>query len=199
MGRGLVNHLLKVANCIHPRLSSSVVLQIVRFTRKCFYIHKHQGTKGLTLYLKACQVLLQQSIGKYIVKDIKDLKARPKRNRYGSPLIIHRSIRPLIHTKYSKTHIMLWMTLLGIFRVLEFKGKLSLDTITKPFELNPKTLNEWRDFILNDFKQTLLRGKLPSSKSIDLYPISTSSPTSIVLKGFSNRSPSVISTHFASL
>jgi hypothetical protein len=82
-------------------------MQIVIFTRRCHFIYRHNGSKGLTLYLKACQVLLQQSVGKYHVKDLSDLKARPKRNRFGSPVLIHRSARSGIHNDYSKRLIML--------------------------------------------------------------------------------------------
>lgn len=106
-GRGLVNELLKVHMAIRSRISSNSVLQIVRFSRKCHQIGRAQGFPGLCLYLKACQVLLQQSVGKYKVSDLTDLKCRPKRSRYGSPLIIHRSSRSLIHNSHDEFSIKL--------------------------------------------------------------------------------------------
>lgn len=106
-GRGLINVLLKIVKLIYPRLSSNIVIQVVMFTRKCYYLYRHNGMKGLTLYLKACQVLLQQSVGKYHVKDISELNCRPKRNRYGSPVFIHRSARSSIHKDMSQGAIML--------------------------------------------------------------------------------------------
>jgi len=47
---------------------------------------KHSGLKGLVLYLKACQVMLQQVVGGYKVVDLTELKIRPARNRVGLPL-----------------------------------------------------------------------------------------------------------------
>jgi hypothetical protein len=91
---------------------------------------QHRGLKGLVIYLKASQVLLQQSVGKFRVRDISELKVRPKRNRAGVPLIIPAYTRQLISQKRDIDAIRLWMTLLGLYRVLEFKGKLSLNTIT---------------------------------------------------------------------
>lgn len=101
-GRGLVNEFIKIHFAIRSRISSSSVLQIVMFSRKCHQIGKAQGFPGLCLYLKACQVLLQQSVGKYKVSDLTDLKCRPKRSKYGSPLIIHRSVRSKIHNNHDE-------------------------------------------------------------------------------------------------
>lgn len=135
-GRGLINYFLRIVSLIYPRLSSLLVIQVVMFTRFCFKMRRHRGSKGLTLYLKACQVLLQQSIGGYKVKDLTELKVRPKRNRYGSPLLIHRSVRPFIHKMNDEKVIRFWMTLLGLYRVVNFKGSLKLSTITQPFKVS---------------------------------------------------------------
>jgi hypothetical protein len=202
-GRGLINYLLKIAKVIHPRLSSNVVMQIVIFTRRCHFIYRHNGSKGLTLYLKACQVLLQQSVGKYHVKDLSDLKARPKRNRFGSPVLIHRSARSGIHNDYSKRLIMLWMTLFGVYRVIDFKGSLKLKSITDPFVVPDKILTEWTDFVNNDWQKVLLMKCFKSigrPSKISLRPIGTSSPTSgivAIIDGL--KSKRVVSTHFASI
>jgi hypothetical protein len=104
----------------------------------------HRGLKGLVIYLKASQVLLQQSVGKFRVVDISELKVRPKRNRAGVPLIIPAYSRQLISCKRDIDTIKLWMTLLGLYRVLEFKGKLSLNTITDPSTLDEAFLPKWK-------------------------------------------------------
>jgi len=93
---------------------------------------RHRGLKGLVLYLKASQVLLQQSVAKFRVSDLRELKSRPKRNRQGIPLIIPACSRRLISRDRDIPTIKLWMTLLGLYRIIEFKGKLSLDTILDP-------------------------------------------------------------------
>jgi len=111
------------------------------FCKECYRLRKASGMKGLTLYLKACQVLLQQSCGKYRVNDISDLKVRVKRNRSGIPIIIHRSVRAQIRS-LKADKIQLWMTLFGLYRILEFKGTLKLSTILKPFTVTDKFVKE---------------------------------------------------------
>jgi hypothetical protein len=69
---------------------------VAGFCFRCSRIASHSGLKGLTLYLKACQVLLQQVVGKNRVKDLSELKVRPARNRAGVPLIIPAGVRVLI-------------------------------------------------------------------------------------------------------
>jgi len=149
------------------------------------------------LYLKAAQVVLQQSVAKYHVKDIGELKARPKRNRTGLPLIIPAHHRRAIRMGDMKM-IQLWMTLLGLYRILSFKGQLKLSTITTPFEVSSTVLLEWGDFLRDHFSQ-LFRAVDIKVKVPRLDPITTSSPTSSVQRKMFGRGKSVISTHLWSL
>jgi len=178
-GRGLIGLMLKLVRGIRPRASKSVVKQISGFSFRCYRIASHSGLKGLVIYLKACQVLLQQSVGGYVVLDLSELKVRPKRNRSGVPLIIPAGIRVLISQKRDPSSIKLWMTLLGLYRILEFRGKLSLDTITdKGLDLK-EFLPIWRKFIKNEFKPNLLSIiDLPTYQSSRIFPILKSGPIS---------------------
>lgn len=92
-GRGLISTLLNICRGVRPRSSKSVVKQVSGFSFRCYRIAKHSGLKGLVLYLKACQVLLQQVVGGYRVLDLSELKVRPSRNRAGVPLIIPAGVR----------------------------------------------------------------------------------------------------------
>lgn len=58
------------------------------FCFRCNRLASHSGLPGLVIYLKACQVMLQQVVGGYRVIDLAELKVRPARNRAGLPLII---------------------------------------------------------------------------------------------------------------
>lgn len=100
-----------------------------------------QGEKGATLYLKSCQVLLQQSVAGYKVQDITELKSRVSRTRAGMPRIIPAGVRKRIRQGDLQS-LRLWMTLLGFYRVLEFRGKLNLSTITDPGVDIPMSLRE---------------------------------------------------------
>lgn len=94
------------------------------------------------------------------------------------------------------------MTLFGVYRVLEFKGTLKLKTITDPFVVPDSILEEWTNFVNNDFQKYLLmktfRKVDPKPEGIQFRPISTSSPTSNVHRIIDGKE-SVISTHYGSL
>lgn len=129
-GRGLIGVILCIIRGVRPRSSKSVVKQVSLFSFRCYRIAKHSGLKGLVIYLKACQVILQQCVAGYRVLDLAELKCRPARNRAGVPLIIPAGVRVKISRDRDIPSIRLWMTLLGLYRILDFKGTLSLDTIT---------------------------------------------------------------------
>lgn len=129
-GRGLIGIILCIIRGVRPRSSKSVVKQVSLFSFRCYRIAKHNGLKGLVIYLKACQVILQQCVAGYRVVDLGELKSRPARNRAGVPLIIPAGVRVLISRDRDVPSIKLWMTLFGFYRILDFKGTLSLKTIT---------------------------------------------------------------------
>lgn len=92
-GRGLIGVLMKYIRGVRPRSTKSVVRQVAGFAFFCNRIAKHSGLKGLVIYLKASQVLLQQVVGGFKVTDLSELKVRPARNKAGVPLIIPAGIR----------------------------------------------------------------------------------------------------------
>ena len=65
-----------------------------------------------------------------MVVDLSELNVRPKRTNKGIPRIIPAHVRKLILVDRHIPSIRLWMTLFGLFRILEFPGKLKLSTIT---------------------------------------------------------------------
>jgi hypothetical protein len=92
-GRGLIGTILRISRGVRPRSSKSVVKQVAHFSFRCYRLAKHNGLKGLVIYLKASQVLLQQCVAGYRVVDLAELKVRPSRNRAGVPLIIPAGVR----------------------------------------------------------------------------------------------------------
>lgn len=95
-GRGLIRQLLKLVRTVLPRLTKSGVVQVVIFTFFLSRLIRHSGSKGAVLYLKTCQVLLQQSVAGYRVSDLTELKMRAKRTRSGLPRVIPAGARRLI-------------------------------------------------------------------------------------------------------
>jgi hypothetical protein len=105
---------------------------ILIFLTFCKTLFRAQGMKGLVNYLKACQVLLQQSLGGFRLHDASELKCRPSRNGMGLPRLISAQDRALIRAGNWRV-MKFYMTLFALFRVLEFPCKLKLDTITDGF------------------------------------------------------------------
>lgn len=177
-GRGLINVLLKYVRPVRPKATKSVVKQVVIF---CFRSHKiaaASGLKGLVIYLKACQVMLQQSIGHYRVADLSELKVRPKRTRSGVPLMIPAGARRSIFRDRDIPTIRLWMTLFGLYRVLEYYGSLNLETITRPGVDLRLFLPQWESWLYRHFLPQLKKMvTLPDLPKPSLFPILKSSPT----------------------
>lgn len=97
---------------------------------------KRSGVKYLVLYLKSSQVLLQQAVGGYRLPSTRPLKCAVSRSRSGLPRIIPREDRLAILARRPR-EVRFWMTLLGLYRVLGFVGRVSFDTITKPGKVIP--------------------------------------------------------------
>jgi hypothetical protein len=87
--------------------------------------------KGLVLDLKVSSVLINQASAGYKVMNINTLKRRVRRSRSGFPLWI-----PVIYRqKLKKGDIRLYeflLSLTSIYRKLEYKGVISLNSITSP-------------------------------------------------------------------
>jgi len=159
-----------------------------------------QGEKGAVLHLKSCQVLLQQSIAGYKVADLSELKRRVSRTKAGMPRIIPAGVRRRIREGDVQS-LKLWMTLLGMYRILEFRGKLNLSTITDPgTDISDAYHQRWETFLENIFFPTLQKVFTPGSK-VELpqptpFPILRSGPQTVedqIMK------TSTVSTSFYSL
>lgn len=150
-GRGLVGLLIQVILPCSVRTRGSDARAIVSFVRFCWRLGRRSGVKYLVLYLKAAQVLLQQSCGGYRLSSTRPLKAAVRRTRGGLPAIIPKAYRAKIR-QMSRRDIRLWMTLLGLYRVLGFKGSVSFDTITKPGKvLSGETIVGFQRFLHDRF------------------------------------------------
>lgn len=93
---------------------------------------RHQGTRGLVLRLKALQVLLMQAVGEGRRVSGRDLGGGAiSLTGTGLPRVI-----PVAHRKAirlgSTVHIQFWMSLFGLYRVLDIRPAWKLGTITSP-------------------------------------------------------------------
>lgn len=181
--------LLSIMHVIGLPVTSARVRALVSLLRKLNYIYRTQGSKGATLYLKSCAVMLQQSLGGFVVKDLGKLGPRVSRTNSGYPRLINRVHRALIRQGDSKL-IKLYLSVFNIYRVLEFKGVVDTSTITQGIKVPVtgfwSTVKELKDFVpifwdmlLRNFnidalkvRELVLRGHL----ALQPFPLLKSSP-----------------------
>lgn len=127
----LAGLLLRVIPLVFGQLSSSMVKVTFGYAKNVRRIYKSSGPRGLAIFLKASYVLLQHAAGGMVDNSPWDLGANVARTRRGIPRLINPQHRRLI--KQGDVRIIgFWLSLLGLYREVEFKGRLKLNTITDP-------------------------------------------------------------------
>lgn len=138
-------------------------------------LHKSGGLPYIVKYLKACSVLLQQSVGGYKTPS-QALGAAVATTRGGLPRIIPREFRDRIRARDTKV-IRMWLTLFNIYRIIEIPGVLKLSTITDPgVEFDISKMTEFREI----FYHYLLR----KNKALSQFKLSLSSGDGLKAKPF---------------
>lgn len=138
---------------VSGRVTKSGVLQIYVFIQAVARIGRRSGLKGLTIYLKTCQVLLMQSVpGTKIFAHSRAVgKVGVKRCHDGLPRLIPRIARTQIRAGNTEV-LRLWLTLLGMYRVIEYIGTPNLHSIYSPgTNLNEKDRREFVTFLTQRF------------------------------------------------
>lgn len=115
------------------------------FSAQVVKIIRAQGHRGLAIYLKACNVMLMQSVAGHKVGAPHALGAAVARTKSGLPRIIPAGFRQRIK-QGDIGAIRLYLGFFSLYRVLDYRGKLSISTIISPGkELTPEFLREWQD------------------------------------------------------
>jgi len=154
----IIGLLARVSVVIGVRISPFRYSIICMYVRAIVHIHKTQGMKGLVKYLKAMGVLIQQSIGGHILRDVGPLGPRVGRNRRGLPRLIPSQDRAQIRAGNPKV-IKFWLTLVNIYRVLDMPGRISTNSIVEPSKEDPSMGSERQALrsLLSDFASLVVR------------------------------------------
>lgn len=123
--------ILRIVPLVFGQLSASRVKVTWGFATNVAKLHRSSGPKGLALYLKTSSVLLQQIAGGMKAESPWGLGCNVARTRSGVPRIINGIHRKEILSGNPQI-VRLWLSLFGLYRVIEFKGALKLKTITAP-------------------------------------------------------------------
>jgi len=173
-GRPLVNHLKNMVLLVKGSITKSLVKVIISYIRFLYVLNKRNGSAFVAKYLKSCVSLLMQSISGPRHHSSHELGIAIARTGSGLPRVI-----PSVHRHHIRAgntyYIRLWLSLLSIYRVLDFIGKLKIDTIVKPG--NAKIdFDEVRRAVVS----LKIRESLEVKSQTNFYPfwIPSSSPTS---------------------
>lgn len=118
-----------VAYLVAGRRGKSFILAVERVVS--LVLRWKGGTLGLVKYLKASQITLMQVVSKGPVSDSRKLGGVHRRGLGKLPGVIPYAHRVSIMRGDLPT-IRLWLSLLGVYRIIECPGKSSYQTITQP-------------------------------------------------------------------
>lgn len=154
LGRPAVTHVLACVALLGRRVNLSVVKVVITTLATYHRLYKHGGMKYLVIYLKACSSMLQQVLGGQRLHDLGPFGARVGRTHSGIPSIIPALQRARIRSGCTWT-IRFWATLFGLYRILEFPGRVNLSTITKEYGGDHLMTYEFNQFVFNHFIHVL--------------------------------------------
>lgn len=113
------------------RRTDGLVRQNLNFVRFCKRLASEGSVKFLVKYLKASHVLVMQAAGGMKIPSSQSLGVAVARTKSGLPRMLPRIVRAKIRQGDQKV-VRVTLTLLSLYRILEFGGKLKLSTITDP-------------------------------------------------------------------
>lgn len=169
----LVGPLARAVPLIVGSASLSWVKASFDFSTQCVKIIRAQGHRGLAIYLKACNVMLMQSVSGHKVVETHALGAAVARTQSGLPRIIPAGFR--LRIKQGDIGcIRLYLGFFSLYRVLDYRGKMSISTIVSPGkDLSPEFMEEWskhskvfvsllREFGIKPFRVDLVPERQPA-------------------------------------
>lgn len=127
--------------------SLSWVKAVAYFVRFAMRMYQSRGSQGLALYLKAANLMLIRATSGRPLHDSRLAGGAVSSTNGGLPRVICAAHRLRIKGG-DKSVIRFWLGLFTLYRVLPFRGKLSLDTITNPgVELSDDLIWEYKAFL----------------------------------------------------
>nr|UJQ92622.1 MAG: putative RNA-dependent RNA polymerase [Mitoviridae sp.] len=137
---------LNLAYLVAGRRGKSYIEAVFRLSRFCS--SWKGGASALVKYLKTCQITLMQAVSKGPVSEARELGCVHARGLGRLPRLIPNAHRVSIMRGDVPT-IRLWLSLLGVYRIIECPGKSSYQTITQPKRVAiDQPLAEFSSFLL---------------------------------------------------
>lgn len=165
----LVGLLVRSAPLIVGSSSVSWVKAAFCFARFVRVTIIHQGHRGLAIYLKTANVMLMRSVAGKGLSNSRSIGGAVARTKSGLPRVIPAGMRQRIKNGDSSV-IRLYLGFFTLYRVLNYRGKLKLSTITAPGVIfTGGFMSEWSSFAIVFF--TYLKAFGVSRARSDLVPV----------------------------
>lgn len=163
--------LLRVCRLIKAKYSREFVRSVIVLIWNIEKIRKIQGLKGVCLYLKASTIyIFKYSCKDYLPRNSCTYGPHVSLTRKGIPRILPRYLRERVRKRDWVT-IQVVLTILSLYRVLPFEGKLDTTTITSDSVVNiPVPFEKW----LLEFSDIYLSQKVKIVDSFNPFFISSS-------------------------
>jgi hypothetical protein len=131
-GKALINHCIRMIYLLRGGVTIGFVRVFVMYSRFLSGLFKKTSIKFVAKYLKTAQIMLMQSVSGQKDRYPSQLfGAAVSCTSSGLPRVIPKAHRAHIRNG-SKFHVRLWITLFGLYRVLEFPGVPTIKTIVTP-------------------------------------------------------------------
>lgn len=157
--KSLMGYLSRLPLVLLGHTGRTWVLGTIAFAKFALKLKSHSGFKGLAITLKVAHTLIVKSVAGQPIKDVaSSLGHRVGTDSHGIPRFIPLVHRRLIHRGDGKI-IQFYSSLCSLYRVLDFRGKIKLSTITQPgptYDLQP-----YIDFISVFFHRLLQFVEIP--------------------------------------
>jgi hypothetical protein len=149
-GRPLIDWFILIGRSVVGRLNHSTIAISAIFAFRVGLLMRAQGAPGTVKYLKASHVLLMQASAGMRLNGTWSLGANVSRTLSGYPRIVCASSRAAIKGGDTKV-LKFWLSLLSFYRVLEYAGTVSYQTILLPGIPIGESLREAGTFVLTFF------------------------------------------------
>lgn len=129
--RSMVGYLNRLPILLLGRSGRTWIFGILHFAKFALSVRGQQGTKGLAILLKSSHVALMKAAAGDRLENSWSLGAPVALTGSGYPRLI-----PSIHRKEIRrgnaTVIRFWLSILSLYRVINYQGQIKISTITAP-------------------------------------------------------------------
>lgn len=149
----LFTALISVCRLVVGDISRDRIKILAYWAKQCARCARHQGAKGLVLWLKTLNVLVMNGLPGSLVKSgsREVSKVAVAVCRDGLPRVIPKQDRRAIRRGDPEV-IRLWLTLTGSYRAIDFPGKPKIETITeKGVDIPQPLLSFFESFLKREF------------------------------------------------